>query len=490
MLTVQTRWIVLIVAAGALAFHSWNSFADQEPAAAAAAAAPPLETQDAATTENEHGQNAPAQTSVPFDPDETLYAGDDIITLVDTPLLSDDDKEIATLGMGTTLIVLQVHGQWVQVDFQHSENPLTGWIDRKHLSLISADYVGVAHESIQDVPKRLAALHASSEEHLSRSDFLASLQASSEVLKLDPDSALTFVRRGHCWYMLGDDEKAIADFTRAIELEPKYEQAYLGRGDALFSSGQYDHAIADYDTVVKANPKAEGAHYMLGRCSYAKGEYDQAVADYDAALALHPNDTWSIAHRADALYAKKDFDAAIAGFDKATQIDREFDWAVARRGDVWLYGKENLDRAIVDYTLAHLLNPHNSWAIHQRGHCLEKKKDFAQAVQDYSHAVQIDPEYWDFSANLAWILSTCHDDTVRDGNSAVELATHACQLSEWTNSFALGTLAAANAETGHFGKAVEYQKKAIELASEGYDIGFAKTLLEQYRSNRPFHEEF
>lgn len=487
MFTVQTRWIVLTVAAGTLAFHAWNSLADQQPdtnqesvAAPAAKVAPSAEAGPSA--------NPAVQSNVPFDPEGALFNGDDVITLVNTPLLSDDDKEIATLSLGTTLVVLQTHDQWVQVEFQHADNPLTGWIDRKHLSLISADYAGVTHEFIKDVPKRLAELHASSEEHLSRSDFLASVAASSEVLKLDPNSALTFARRGHCWYMLGEDEKAMADFNRALELEPKYEQAYLGRGDVLFSLGQYDQAIADYDTVVRANPKAEGAHYMLGRCSYAKGEYDQAIADYNAALAIHPTDTWAIAHRGDAYFAKKDFDAAIADFDLATQIDRWFDWAVARRGDVWLEGKANLDRAIVDYTLAHLLNPHNSWAIHQRGHCMEKKEDFVQAVQDYSHAVEIDPEYWDYSANLAWVLSTCREESIRDGNRAVELANDACELTEWKNSFALGTLAAAHAETGHFGKAVEYQRKAIEQASEGYDVAFANTLLEKYRSNQPFHE--
>lgn len=483
MLAVHPRWILLAVAAGGLAFHSWTSFADEEPVADNAVAPPEV------TTEAEQDEQAQELSSVPFDPDAALYTGDDVITIVDTALMTDDDEEIATLGTGTTLSVVQTYGQWVQVDFQDAENPLTGWVDRKHLSLISADFPGVAREWIKDVPKRLAELHASSEEHLSRSDFLASMEACSEALELDPTSALTFARRGQCRIMLGDDEEAIADFNQAIELEPNYENAYLGRADALFLRGEYDLAIAEYESIVNANPKADGALYMLGRCSYAKGDYEQAVAKYNAALEVHPNDTWAIAHRGDAHFANEDFDAAIADFDKATQIDRTFDWAVARRGDVWLDGKNNLDRAIADYTLAYLLNPHNSWAIHQRGHCLEKKKDFAQAVQDFSDAVAIDPEYWDYAANLAWVLSTCPDKTVRDGDSGVELATHACQLTEWTNSFALGTLAAANAEIGDFGKAVDYQRKAIEHASEGYDMELAKTLLENFRSNKPYHEE-
>lgn len=483
---VQSKWIILIFTINALALHPGNSFAQQDPAANPPAAPATDAVDTAQPAESEH---PPVQSSIPFAADETLYAGDDLITIVDTPLLTDDAGEIATLSEGTTLVVRQTHGNWVQVDFRHAEQPLSGWVERTHVSLISQDFAGVAHESIKDIPKRLAQLHASSEEHLSREDFLASLEPLSELLKIDPHSALAYYRRGYSRLMLGEEELAIEDFNNAIELEPAYQQAYLRRGDAEYSRGEYDRAIADYEIVLNANPHAAGAFYMRGRCQYAKGQYDAAIADYNAALAINPTDTWVIAHRGEANLAKSQFDPAIADFDKATQIDRTFDWAISRRGDVWLHGKQDLDRAIADYTFAHAVNPHNSWAVHQRGHCMELKKEFAQAAYDYAQAVAIAPGYWDYSANLAWLLSTCPEDSVRDGGKALELAANACELTEWANSFALGALAVANAEVGHFDKAVEYQRKAIEHQTAGYNVEVAKHLLEKFRAHQPHRDE-
>ena len=45
----------------------------------------------------------------------------------------------------------------------------------------------------------------------------------------------------------------------------------------------------------------------------------------------------------------------------------------------------------------------------------------------------------------------------------LNLATRACELSEWKEATHLGTLAAAYAEMGEFDKAVEWQEKANNL---------------------------
>lgn len=466
-------WVI-----GIGAVHPVGVFAQQQTARAAAPAEQPAPVEATA-----------ALTKVPFADDEKLFVGDDLITKVDAPLIGDDDKVLLTLSKGLPLVARDTYEHWVLVDVNYQGQPVTGWVHRKHLTLISPESPGVVHEEIRDIPKRLAELHASSEQHLSRADFLQSLETCSAVLKIDPTSALAFYRRGHCQQMLGEDDKAIADFDRAIELEPRYEGAFLARGDARYARGEFDLAIADYESALEADPKSAGALYMRGRCRYALGDYDQAIADYDAALQIDANYAWAIAHRGDARFARNDFDGAIADLDKATQIDRTFDWAVARRADVWFFGKKDIDRAIADYTFAYTLNPRNSWAIHQRGHCMEKKRDFAQAVGDYASAVELDPEYWDFRTNLAWVLATCPEENVRDGAKAVELAYDACELTEWKDSFALGALAAAYAEIGQFDKAVEFARKAVEQKTPQYDLQTAESIVQIYRSNKPYHEK-
>lgn len=426
---------------------------------------------------------------IPYAADEPLYEGDDILVVSDAPLIGDEEKTLLTLGKGLPLVVRDVHDQWVMVDVNYQGQSVQGWVDRKYLALISPEAPGLLHADVKDIPKRLAELHASSEEQLSRSDFFKSLQTCSAVLKIDPTSAIAFYRRGHCLQMMDEFEKAIADFDRAIELEPKYELAYLARGDAQFSRDDFDKALADYNSALEVNPKSAGAHYMQGRCWYQKGNNEKAIEEYNAALEIDPDYAWAFAHRGDAKFALNDIEAAIADLDKATQIDPSFDWAVARRGDVWYFGKKDLDRAIADYSYAHTLNPRNSWAVHQRGHCFETKNDFARAVADYSDAVSLDPNYWDFRTNLAWVLATCPVAAVRNGERAVQEATHACELTEWKDSFALGALAAASAEVGEFDKAVELGKKALEQKSDGYDLKTAESILEVFRSHKPYHEE-
>ena len=87
-----------------------------------------------------------------------------------------------------------------------------------------------------------------------------------------------------------------------------------------------------------------------------------------------------------------------------------------------------------------------------------------QAIADWKHALRLDPTHaWTYDS-LAWIHAASEDSKYRNGTKAVEYATKACQLTDWTEPFSLATLAQAHAECGQFGQAVRWQKKALDLA--------------------------
>src|SRR5207302_6798140 len=111
------------------------------------------------------------------------------------------------------------------------------------------------------------------------------------------------------------------------------------------------------------------------------------------------------------------------------------------------------------------------------------------AVEDLDRALASgsrDPEVYNA---LAWILATSPQDTLRSAARAKELALTACELTRYQDPNLVDTLAAAHAEAGEFGDAVQFQKKALE--SPEFDKRFGKEArqrLELYASGRPYRE--
>jgi len=93
--------------------------------------------------------------------------------------------------------------------------------------------------------------------------------------------------------------------------------------------------------------------------------------------------------------------------------------------------------------------------------------------------------------NLAWLLATCPDASLRDGSRAVELARKAEQLAGSSHPEIFDTLAAAYAEAGQFSEAMETAKKALQLASAQHNSAMADAVrarLKLYEANSPYRE--
>ena len=92
---------------------------------------------------------------------------------------------------------------------------------------------------------------------------------------------------------------------------------------------------------------------------------------------------------------------------------------------------------------------------------------------------------------LAWVLATCPEASVRNGAEAVELAQRAVRLSGGREPAILGTLAAAYAEAGRFPEAVQTARKALELATQQNKQALAESIkakIPLYEAGTPFRE--
>ena len=149
-----------------------------------------------------------------------------------------------------------------------------------------------------------------------------------------------------------------------------------------------------------------------------------------------------------------------------------------------------MDEAIVHYQKALQINPDYAEAHNNLGNALRQMGRMDEAIAHYQRALQIKPDNAEVQNNLAWVLATCPQASLRNGNKAVELAQRANQLTGDGNPVVLGTLAAAYAEAGRFPEAVETAQRALQLAETQSNTALADAIRSQlklYQAGIPFH---
>jgi tetratricopeptide (TPR) repeat protein len=83
-------------------------------------------------------------------------------------------------------------------------------------------------------------------------------------------------------------DKAIADYSKAIELKPKNVVAWNNRGSAYVYLHQYDKAVADLTKAIELDPKTAAVWNNRGHAFAGLGQWDKASADFSMSVALNP----------------------------------------------------------------------------------------------------------------------------------------------------------------------------------------------------------
>jgi hypothetical protein len=84
------------------------------------------------------------------------------------------------------------------------------------------------------------------------------------VIEKEPEGVpLAYNNRGMVFLKVGQFNKAIPDFDKAIALDPSYAKAYYNRGSAFEQMGDFDKAIADYKRTIALDPLYYEAYYYL-----------------------------------------------------------------------------------------------------------------------------------------------------------------------------------------------------------------------------------
>jgi tetratricopeptide (TPR) repeat protein len=287
--------------------------------------------------------------------------------------------------------------------------------------------------------------------------------------------------------MYGDIETL---WRTTLARNPECWMAHTNLGIVLLQKGQLNDGIAHYRAALRMQPDSWDAEYNLGTALLAQGKVDEAIFHCERAVAMEPNDPDGQVSLGNALLEKKRIDEAIIHYQKAMAIWPDHFLARYSLGRAFLE-KGELDTAIAHCRAALLIRPDDADCHTVLAAALDEKGETAEAIRHYEKALKIFPQSISALTNLAWLLATSPSESLRNGGKAVEIARQADQLSGGTNTVVLRTLAAAYAETGQFGKAIESARTAVQLARMHDDDSLTMELEQQialYRLHMPYHE--
>ncbi|MCA9260570.1 MAG: tetratricopeptide repeat protein, partial [Planctomycetales bacterium] len=347
----------------------------------------------------------------------------------------------------------------------------------------------------------------------------------AQALELAPDDSSFLLSRAVYLRERQELEQALADVEIVLQDEPDAPAALLLKGELLQEAGRLDEALATFDRLSKSQPKLLEAYQHRGEIYRAQGEFKKAVKEFTMVLQLRPGVILTLLHRAEAHLldgdnagALADVEAALAqqpglvaghrlraqalvnnerfaeAIDEMQALVKALPEDTEIRMQLALYYQFNQDltKAIAAYTDVLELEPSNVAALRFRGDAYLSRGEHPAAIADLRRAVELSPDDSGILNNLAWVLATSPDDAVRDGTKAIELAKHACELTENKKAHILSTLAAAYAESGDFEEARRVSRQALEADDPDLNDELRAALqkeLDSYLENKPWREK-
>jgi tetratricopeptide (TPR) repeat protein len=311
------------------------------------------------------------------------------------------------------------------------------------------------------------------------------LAAVEIVLEKNPDDANALILQGELRRDLGNTELALESFQRAIELSPKSPGPYQHRGEIYRSLGEHEMALVEFNKVLELQPGELLTHVHRAESYLRSGRYEEALADVDLVLEKQPL-AWAHRIRAEVLSNTGLLQEAIDELvrdsaAKPDQLDLKSLLALFYQVD----GRHRKEIEVYNQVLDQQSD--NFLALRSRGDAYLTIGEHAKAIADFEQTLKKatgDPALLN---NLAWVLATSPDAEVRNGRRAVELATKACELTNYKQAHILSTLAAAFAESGDFGMAIEWSEKAVGMDHSDQLEQLTKELA-SYRGGQPWRE--
>lgn len=265
-------------------------------------------------------------------------------------------------------------------------------------------------------------------------------------------------------YQAGNNDKAIADLQAAVRQHADLVMAHSMLGDIYSTKKDYNDALVQYEITTRLDPFSYKNHYNEGLMEQFLGRVKEAVDAYLRALKLNPSDFLTNQNLGAAYLQLDDYDNAIVYCTKATELNdksgpawsnlatayeakgdwktAEADWRKALEADsasveVAVSLSKNLkhqQRFPEARTVLNEVVRASDTAPHRKllGDALFLEKKYADAIQEYAKALEIDPKYIPALNETGWVLITEYNQSL-----GLDEGKRTAALEAWKKSIAL-----------------------------------------------------
>jgi len=259
----------------------------------------------------------------------------------------------------------------------------------------------------------------------------------------------------------------------------------LTRGQELIDQGRYSDAVNVLSQSVQTDSTNASTYLSLGVAKFYAGDQEGAIREFEHTLRLDPTESKAYYNLAGIYRTNGDLEKSEQQYRAAIDSNPRHGHAHLELADILRRGGD-CEAAIPHYEQSVVILPGNVDARLRLAICRTRMGDFQIARELLDEGLAANPGDVGFLDGMARILAASDDESVRDGDRALELAEKAIYSVSRVET--IETVAMALAEVGRYEDAAKVQNEALyQTLSAGFQVyaDHLRANLQRYQMGTP-----
>lgn len=243
----------------------------------------------------------------------------------------------------------------------------------------------------------------------------------SKVIDLSPPNANAFWFRGYAYVKLKNDDAALEDYCEALTLN-ELPGVYCNRGLIYCRRKEYDKALADFSRAIEIGPDSADYHIDRADAYLNLNRPENSLEDINLALMLGSPTAYAYNIQGRAYDDLKQFDKALISYTKSLQIDPRYDAAYNNRGVTYSH-LGDYKRSFSEYKKAIKFNPTDPLYFTNCGSACNSLHRYKDAITYCNKALKLDSGFiraYRIRANVYEVMGQ-EEKAQRDREKTAEL---------------------------------------------------------------------